>query len=428
MKLKKRIFKKYFIIQLLIVAIYIMVVFPAFRAGEEFQVNTCISSWQDHPAVAMDEEGNFVITWESSEQDGDHWGIFAQRFDKEGFPIGPEFQVNTHYESYQATPEVAMDEKGNFVIIWISCGQDGDDWGIYAQRFKKNGKASGPEFQVNTHYEDTQGYPAVAMDAKGNFVITWESWDGGDSDVFAQKFKKNGKASGPEFQVNTYSAFTQRASAIAMDKEGNFVITWESSHQDGDGKGIFAQRFDKEGLPIGPEFQVNTYIAGSQWNPSVAMDEEGNFVITWISWGQEGLYGDGDEIFAQRFDKEGLPIGPEFKVNGYYKSHQSYPAVAMDKEGNFVITWESKYQDGDEYGIFARRFDKEGWVIGPEFQVNTYIGSDQRLPAVAMDKGGNFVITWESEGQDGDGMGVFAKMFKIQVEESTNNNSYQNNH
>ena len=80
MKAKKGIFKKCFILQFVIVGIFIIVVFPAFRAGEEFQVNTYFSSAQDHPAVAMDEKGNFVITWESEGQDGDGMGVFAKMY------------------------------------------------------------------------------------------------------------------------------------------------------------------------------------------------------------------------------------------------------------------------------------------------------------------------------------------------------------
>ena len=55
---------------------------------------------------------------------------------------------------------------------------------------------------------------------------------------------------------------------------------------------------------------------------------------------------------------------------------------------------------------------KNGKSIGSEFQVNTYINLDQECPAVATDEKGNFVITWTSDGQDGDGWGIFARMFK----------------
>src|SRR5262245_39773576 len=37
----------------------------------------------------------------------------------------------------------------------------------------------GPEFRVNTTTANDQRYPTVAMDADGDFVVSWTGWDGG---------------------------------------------------------------------------------------------------------------------------------------------------------------------------------------------------------------------------------------------------------
>ena len=34
-------------------------------------------------------------------------------------------------------------------------------------------------------------------------------------------------------------------------------------------------------VPLGPEFQVNSYTTNNQWFPSVAADDDGNFVVVW---------------------------------------------------------------------------------------------------------------------------------------------------
>ena len=86
---------------------------------------------------------------------------------------------------------------------------------------------------------------------------------------------------GEEFQVNTYIKGDQSEPSIAMDSEGNFVIAWTSWEQDGSGPGVFAQRFDMDGSKLSDEFQVNNYTYGPQWNPSIAMNHQGIFVITW---------------------------------------------------------------------------------------------------------------------------------------------------
>ncbi|MEH2170433.1 MAG: hypothetical protein V7K41_28030, partial [Nostoc sp.] len=96
------------------------------------------------------------------------------------------------------------------------------------------------------------------------------------------------------------------------------------------------------------EFQVNTYTTGNQSNSTVAIDADGDFVISWTSNGQDGS---GDGIYAQRYNSAGVAQGNEFKVNTYTPSNQSNSTVAIDADGDFVISWTSNGQDGSGDGI-----------------------------------------------------------------------------
>jgi hypothetical protein len=108
---------------------------------------------------------------------------------------------------------------------------------------------------------------------------------------------------GGEFQANTRKSNKQENPAIAMDAEGNFVVVWNSYLQDGSSNGIFGQRFDSNCNPAGDEFQINTETSGNQREPAVAMDAEGNFVVTWYGPGE-----DKEDIFARRFNSNGQPL------------------------------------------------------------------------------------------------------------------------
>jgi hypothetical protein len=363
--------------------------------GPEFQVNTTTAGEQRVPAVAMDAAGDFVVAWISHGQDGSGYGIYAQRYNAAGVPQGAEFQVNTYTTNDQGGSAVAMDAAGNFVITWTSTGQDGSGYGIYAQRYNAAGVPQGAEFQVNTYTTGNQRGSAVAMDAAGDFVITWMSTgqDGDSYGVYAQRYNAAGESQGSEFQVNTYTTNYQYSPlAVAMDAAGDFVVTWTSYGQDGDSLGIYAQRYDKMGAPQGSEFQVNTYTTSYQLYPAVAMDAAGDFVITWMSYGQDGS---GSGIFAQRYDKTGVPQGSEFRVNTYTTYNQNSPAVAMDAAGDFVVAWYT-FASERKYGVYAQRYNVAGEPQGSEFQVNTDTSGHQYDPAVAMDAAGDFVITWES--------------------------------
>ncbi|MFN6453531.1 MAG: beta strand repeat-containing protein [Nostoc sp. EfeVER01] len=261
------------------------------------------------------------------------------------------------------------------------------------------------EFQVNTTTIGNQSNSTVAIDAAGNFIICWQS-DGQDgTKIYAQRYNTDGTSQGDEFQVNTGTTGNQYNPVIAIDTDGDFVISWQSDSQDG--TDMYARRYDSSGVAQGGEFKVNTYTTGNPYSPTaVAMDSSGDFVISWISLEEGFSY----EIYAQRYNSAGVAQGNEFKVNTYTTSDQYNSTVAMDADGDFVISWQSFGQDGSTNGIYAQRYNNLGVAQGGEFKVNTYTTSDQTNPIVAMNAGGDFVVSWQSDGQDGSGNGIYAQL------------------
>ncbi|MBW4543721.1 MAG: tandem-95 repeat protein [Symplocastrum torsivum CPER-KK1] len=384
--------------------------------GSEFRVNTHTSSEQrtftETPqSVAMDADGDFVVTWSSNGQDGSGWGVYAQRYNAAGQALGNEFRVNTITSNSQQFSTVAMDADGDFVVTWSSNGQDGSGWGVYAQRYNAVGEAIGDQFRVNSYTSGTQQFSTVAMDDDGDFVVTWSSnsQDGSGWGVYAQRYNAAGQALGNEFQVNSYTSGSQIYSKVAMDADGDFVVIWNSAGQDGSSYGVYAQRYSAAGEVLGGEFKVNTYTSSTQRFSSVAMDADGDFVVTWTSSGQDGS---GWGVYAQRYSAAGEALGQEFRVHTFTSGSQLYSTVAMDADGDFVITWSSNAQDGSGYGVYAQRYNAAGEALGDEFQVNTYTNNSQRFSNVAMDADGDFIVNWTSNGQDGSSYGVYAQLYR----------------
>jgi hypothetical protein len=383
----------------------------------EFQVNTYTTGSQIYPSVAMDHNGDYVITWASSGQDGYNYGIFAQRYDSNGVTQGSEFQVNTVNIGRQISAVIAMDNAGDFVIAWSTYDTyNGQDWEIHAQRYNQAGMPQGSEFSVNKYTTNQQIQPAIAMDNDGNFVVSWSSFaqsNPNSNDIYAQRFDSLGLAQGSEFSVNTFKILNQMDSSVAMDGDGDFIITWLSgdlvgSGQDGSSYGIYAQRYDSFGSPQGSEFLVNTYTTATQTAPSVAMDNNGDFVITWngISDLGDNDYG----ILAKRYNSQGVVLS-EFLINSNTINGQFQPSVAMNGGGDFVVSWISS--DGSAAGIYAQRYDLTGNTVGAEFQANTYTTGNQNSPSVAIDLDGDFVVAWTdySRHHDGDYYGSYAKRY-----------------
>jgi len=322
---------------------------------------------------------------------------------------GGEFQVNVYTTGSQNHPSVAIDAAGRLVVSWSNSAPGG---GVFTRRFDAAGApVTGDVTVVSAGGLFSESH--VASSYAGDFVVSWvTSVVGplGTSLVMGRSFSAEG-APGATFSTSSPKGFGPRS---ARTPDGGFVVVWfGTADVVPPNSEIFGQRFDAAGARLGGEFKVNTYTTSGQGQPSVAVDAQGDFMVAWHSYDQEGRdFG----IYAQRFNAGGARLGGEFRVNGATAADQSYPRLAVAAEEGFVVVWQSDGQDGDGFGVFGRRFAADGTPLGAEFQVNTYTTADQSRPEVAADAAGNFVVSWASMGQDGAGSGIFAQRFSSLAE------------
>ncbi|MGD9489361.1 MAG: Ig-like domain-containing protein, partial [Calditrichaceae bacterium] len=430
---------------LILISVFFLgnIVIAQTKYGDELRVNTTTTLNQRNPDIAADKQGNYVVVWEDQLNEG-NYGIYGQRYSATGSKIGTEFQINTYTTLDQKNASVSMDSLGNFVVVWQSAGQDGSGTGIYGQRFSSNGSKAGSEFVVPDTTLYNQINPDVAMDDIGNFVVVWESnhaTTGLDSfpyRVYGQRFSSTGSKNGIEFSVDanavSYDVTHPIVPKVDLANDGSFVAAWTSWSTNGLAGDIYGQRFDTNGNKAGGQFAVNTTTNASQRYPDIAMDKSKNFWIVWQSY-QLGP----QDVFGQRFNSTGTKVGSEFKINTYDNSNdQEFVSISFGGDDVFVTTWQSADQDGSSRAVAAQRYHADGTKFGSEFMVNTYTEDDQIYPAVAVDNNGDFAIVWQSNLQDGSGNGVYAQMFKmspvftalpqINIDEDTNSKFHKSNY
>jgi hypothetical protein len=104
-------------------------------AGEPFVVNTLREGAQQWPQVAMNDANEFVVVWDHDTGDPNAaTDIFARRFNTAGQPVGEPSQLNTYTQDRQRRPAVAMADDGSVIAAWESNEQDGASYGIFAHR------------------------------------------------------------------------------------------------------------------------------------------------------------------------------------------------------------------------------------------------------------------------------------------------------
>ncbi len=299
---------------------------------------------QHAPAVGVTADGYFLIVWQASGQDGDGYGVFGRWFDSLGVAIGDEFQINTATLADQIKPDVDIGtgSGGTFAVVsWQ--GQDAEDTGIIAKWFTGVGDQAGSaEVVVNSDILGSQLNPSVAMAPDAHqFVVAWQGPDNSSGEeetsveVFGQLFAfatDTFEISGEEFVVNSTLEHDQVDAAVAMNASGAFVVGFVNEGQSASGSDVYVRRFDSTGMAIGSDILVNQETSRPQRAPAVGMDADNRFIVSWQSSHQEPdpfSWG----VFAREYDASGLPVQNEFLVNTLVAGPQTNAVVSLEVTG-----------------------------------------------------------------------------------------------
>ena len=381
----------------------------------EFLVNDTTFDEQSQSATAaLLANGNYVVTWDSYNTLGGFGTAFAKVYTDSGVAVTAEFQVSTATGNDQYQPHVTGLTNGDFVVTWAA--YDGNGANIYGQEFNAAGATVGSLFQINSDVTSADYSPSITALTGGGFAVAFNTLDADGMGVAAQVFGADGLPVGSQIQLNTNTHNDQNEPVVAGLANGGFVAMWNDYDgmngvgADHWGGGVFAQLFDASGQAVGTQFQVNTQYISDQVDPAAAALTDGSFVATWQSMNQDG---DSWGIFSQHFAADGTKIGSEFQVNATTANFQYAPSVAALADGGFIETWTSNGQDGDGLGIYAQRFAADGSKLGGEFQVNTLTNGDQYDSHVTGLDNGNFAVSWTDTVNDGSSSGVFSRVFDL---------------
>jgi hypothetical protein len=392
--------------------------------GPEIQVNVYTPGLQGVGGIASDAAGNVVAAWESGfppspepTQDGSGSGIFVRRLDPSGAPLSGEIQVNVFTAGNQRTPGVDMTPGGDFVVTWLSEGQDGPPGSfrptVYARLFSPDGSPRTGEFRLGTSGVHNEYNQAASFCPDGGFVAVWQRFlpNGDDSDVLVRWFDPSGAPRGDETVVSSEDFPDNGYPDIECDLQGRVIVVWEACCD------LFAEqadirlrRFGPDGSPLGGEIQVDVE-PGRTFDPSVAVAPDGSFAVVWDYYSQ---------VWARRFRADGVPAAAPWRVSPPIVPPGEVEAGAealLDGADNLLVTWTSEERDGSDYGVYGKWYDRLGVARGGLFRLNTTTELDQAGARLALQPGG-FMAAWISgqyngPGQDGDQWGVIAQRFVI---------------
>jgi len=201
---------------------------------------------------------------------------------------------------------------------------------------------------------------------------------------------------GGEFPLLGDLAGHQKNPNIALAQSSGFVV-WQNMPSNGLYEQVMIQRLGPDMTGTGVAVRLGQSSSqGNELNPRVAMLSDGGGVAVW----EAGTRANTD-VYARFLNSAGSFVSGALRVNIYAGGNQRDSDVAVLSDGNVVVVWSSEGQDGDGTGIYGQLFTSSGARIGGEFQVNNSASMNQSDPAVAAMNGGHFAVAWVSETANG---------------------------
>ena len=105
--------------------------------GPQFQVSQN-TDFNYRPDLCHDQCGGFVVAWDNGPFKGIDREILARSFASSGAAVGSEMVINSFTTDRQSSAGISHDLASNFVITWESYDQDGSNEGVFGQRFQNS--------------------------------------------------------------------------------------------------------------------------------------------------------------------------------------------------------------------------------------------------------------------------------------------------
>lgn len=361
----------------------------------EFKVNSSniFVNTITNPDVAVASNGNFVIVWEEPFQgDNNDKDIKFRRFAPDGTPLDVNDRIVANEEFNETQPVVAIAPNGDFVVAYVKI----DD--IYVRRFTAIGNPLGDEILVSTFEQDKiQSDPDIAIDEEGDFTVVWtHQFEADDLDIRGRIFNANGTPQIDDSPVaNTSNNESEASIAIIPtannDNSSDILAGVVSYTTDTNGNNdIFFLPFGNEGNPLDNPINAvpETNRSNNQRESSVAIDNNGNFVISWTHEFDDT----DDDVYFRRFSVDGNPLDDvEIIVDSAFDD-QNESQIALGNDGTIVVA----YEDDSANSVKYRQFNSNGDEISDSqnYDLNS---SFEDNPAIAIGANNRMVITADDD-------------------------------
>ncbi len=397
----------------------------------DHQMNT-VGVWR--PRIAAADDGSFSVAWQDyNDRPGINFNsagrsqIAVQRFSSDAqalehihFFKGESTLLSMWLSDYLEHAELGYLSTGELLILMQHAGRfviGNDDVpssevtigaiNANGQIIKLSNTAENVQYSLGFGTSTRQYNPRLALTPQNQIAIVLEEWasehafrniavrvlDTSFNEVITREVPhSDGVGSAPHISADIAS--NGQLSAVVW-QDGRFGNVWSVS----------IQFYTQQG-PLGTNYRMNQVQQGSAFAlvPSVAMNSSGQSVAAWFD------SRNGAQLFGQRFDASGTPVGGNFQISETPPGGEIYsrPELAIRDDGSFMVVWTDSTQVPGFFRARARQFDPAGNPAGqPSTLPSPQLPSG--YPHVATN-GTHYFCTWIDDRMNLEQPNIFMKV------------------
>jgi hypothetical protein len=346
------------------------------------------------PSLAVAADGSFTASWVGpGARERSAW---VRRFTPAGTPLAPAFRAgDARYRGFRLTfaedhPVVAGDADGAFVVAWTDCmGPTAKDLAVFARRFGADGQPRGVAFRVSAPGA-AAATPRAAMAADGSFVLGWtvDAGEPGHADAWVRRYRPDGTPEGPARRVNEATLHHQELGDLALAPDGALGLLYEDSAGEGVGYRLLFSLFAADGSPAVRDLVVG---AGhrTELGSRLVRLADGRWLAAWID-------DPSGEVAGRTLAADGGSSGPRRSLHprSSYPGDSTPPLVAPIPGGALVVWTDRSGADGNGSAAMGRAVDAELTPLAEPFVLPLTTFGDQWGAALAVGPHGDAVAAW----------------------------------
>jgi hypothetical protein len=314
----------------------------------------------------------------------------------------------------KASAAFAKANPDQYLMVYTSPETDSGP-NVFARVLGLDGAPMGKDFRLSTQTGQMSKSVVAYSPANERFLVVWgrKLYDEKRSELIAQTVGLNGKVLGEAFRLSVSDLYDQRPAIAYCPGSNRFLVTWTRGTAYDFDKGvsdIYGQFVDGDGARVmGGNFTIAS-ATKNQFKSDVSCDVRNDrFMVVWEDQRNDVTH---DDVYGQLIASDGTLLGDNFVV-AETSNVERRPVVWANKDGDYLVAWESVQQDGT-VRIFSRMVDSNGILLGKGPQeLGGDVGGSRNRPEVSYLKTRDmYLVVWDNSGGVGASDGIYGQFIE----------------